>query len=161
MGAQSFQDLRAWQTSRSFKLAVYRLGGTGPLAKDFRLRDQLCESAASAVSQIVEGFGRFNPADFARFLGMAKASLMEAQNHLLDAVDRGHITDDTRAEHHKLADIALRDVTSLIEYLQSPKAVENAHRVRAKRQGRRTQNPRTSNPEPGTGTPNRNPEPGT
>ena len=139
MGVHSFHDLRAWQTARTFKLAVYRLSDSGTLARDFRLRDQLRESAASAVSQVAEGFGRFNPADFARFLGIAKASLMEAQNHLQDAVDRGHITDETRAEHHALAQSALRDVTSLLEYLQSPKAADNAKSARAKRQQLRTQ----------------------
>lgn len=144
MGVHSFHDLRVWQTARAFKLAVYRLSDSGTLARDFKLRDQLRESAASAVSQVAEGYGRFNPADFARFLGMAKASLMEAQNHLLNAVDRGHITDDTRTEHHKLAQSALRDVTSLLEYLQSPKAADNAKRARAWRQQFRAQNSETS-----------------
>ena len=108
---------------------------------------------------MAEGYGRFYPADFARFLGMAKASVIEAQNHLQDAVDLGHISEDQRAEHHGLADAALRDVTALIEYLQSPKAADNARKVRAKRQARRTQNP-----EPQTlnrANPNPEPEPGT
>ena len=141
MGVHSFHDLRAWQTARTFKLAVYRLGQAGALVNDFKLRSQLCESAASAASQVAEGFGRFNPADFARFLGMAKASLIEAQNHLQDAVDRGHIPEESRAEHHALAQAALRDVTALLEYLQSSKAADNAKRVRLKRQECRTQNP--------------------
>jgi four helix bundle protein len=140
VGVASFQDLRAWQSAREFKLAIYRLCDTEPLSDDFRLRDQLRESAASAVSQIAEGFGRFNPADFARFLGIAKASLIEAQNHLQDAVDRGHITDTCRQSHDTLAQAALRDLVALLEYLQSPKA-ENARKACAKRQARRTQNP--------------------
>jgi len=140
MGVTSFEDLRAWQTARAFKRAVYRLCDAERLAKDFKLRDQLRESAASAVSHVAEGFGRFNPADFARFLGMAKASLIEAQNHLHDAVDRGLIGDECRIEHHKLAQAALRDVLSLLEYLQSPKALANAQKARAIRQARRTQN---------------------
>ena len=150
MGVKTFRDLRAWQSARTFKLAVYRLTEAGALSRDFRLRDQLRESAASAVSQIVEGFGRFSPADFARFLAIGKASLMESQNHLEDAVDRGHITDDDRAECDRLAQLALRDVTALLEYLQSPKAKANAARARATRQERRTQNPepRTRNNEP-------------
>jgi four helix bundle protein len=136
---------------------------TGSLADDFRLRDQLRESAASAASQIAEGFGRFNPADFARFVGIAKASVIEAQNHLQDAVDRGHITDTCRQDHDKLAQTALRDMVALLEYLQSPKAVVNAQKARAKRQARRTQNrePGTQNPEPEPGTRTRNSEPGT
>ncbi len=81
---------------------------------------------------------------------MAKASLMEAQNHLEDAVDRGYISDECRTENDKLAQAALRDITALLEYLQSPKAKANAERARAKRQARRTQNPepRTPNHEP-------------
>jgi four helix bundle protein len=141
VGVRSFRDLRAWQTSRQFKLAIYRLTNEGALGRDFRLRDQLREAAASAVSQVAEGFGRFNPADFARFLGMAKASLIEVQNHLQDAVDRGHISEETRAEHDVLAQATLRDLIALLEYLQSPKAIQNAQRARARRQERRTQNP--------------------
>ena len=140
MGARSIHDLRAWQSCRAFKLAVYRLSEAGALARDSRLRAQLCEAAASAASNVAEGFGRFNPADFARFLGMARASLVEAQNHLQDAVDRGHISDESRARGHELAQVAVRDVTSLLEYLQSSNAKENARKARARRQARRTYN---------------------
>jgi four helix bundle protein len=141
MGAKSIHDLRAWQACRTFKLTVYRLSETTGLTQDSRLRGQLCEAAASAASQVAEGFGRFNPADFARFLAMARASLIEAQNHLQDAVDRGHISEEARARCHDLAQAAVRDVTSLLEYLQSSKAQDNAKKARAKRQARRTQNP--------------------
>jgi four helix bundle protein len=145
MAAHSFVELRAWQSARLFKLAIYRLIAEKPLARDSRLCEQLRESARSAVSHVAEGYGRFYPADFARFLGMAKASIIEAQNHLQDAIDLGHISEEQRARHHGLADAALRDVTALIEYLQSPQATANAKKVRAKRQERRTRNP-----EPGT-----------
>jgi four helix bundle protein len=141
MGVRSFRDLRAWQTCRAFKLAVYRLVQTGRLADDRHLREQLRESAASATSQIAEGFGRFSPADFGRFLAMTKASLMEAQNHLQDAVDRGYITEACRLSHDELAKVALRDVTALLEYLQSSKASENAREAREKREASRRRNP--------------------
>lgn len=162
MGARSFDELRAWQSARVFKRAIYRLiDGCPSLDRDLKLREQLREAAASAVSHVAEEYGRFYPADFARFVGMGKASLIEAQNHLIDAVDRGHISEETRAQHHDLAQSALRDVTALIEYLQSPKALENAKMARAKRQARRTQNPEPANPEPRTRNPNTNPERGT
>jgi four helix bundle protein len=100
---------------------------------------------------IAEGFGRFNPADFARFVVMARSSLMESQNHLRDAVDKRYITEDSRVEHDKLAEAALEEVTGLLEYLQSPGALRNARRARerriASRPERRTQNP---NNEPRT-----------
>ena len=137
MGVHSFYELRAWQSARTFKLAIYRLIDQGTLATDFKLRDQLRESARSAASHVAEGYGRFYPADFARFLGMAKASLIEAQNHLQDAVDAGHITDGSRVEHQKIAQAALAEITTLVEYLQSPNAVNNAKQIRAKRQAQR------------------------
>ena len=148
MTAKSFDEVRAWKSAREFKLAVYRLCDTGPLAADYKLRDQLCSAAASAPSQIAEGFGRFNPLDFARFVGMAKASLVEAQNHLQDAVDRNHISEDVRQEHHALAQVALKEAIALIEYLQSEKAQQNAKKAREKRQARRTTNQEPN--EPGT-----------
>jgi hypothetical protein len=40
---------------------------------------------------------------------MARASLMEAQNHLEDAVDRGLINDDVQEESEPLARRALID----------------------------------------------------
>ena len=91
----------------------------------------------------------------ARFVVMARASLMESQNHLIDAVDRGYITEDVRREHDALAEAALQEVTGLMEYLQSPEALRNARRARERRiasrpnrTSRRTPNKERSNPEP-------------
>jgi hypothetical protein len=82
---------------------------------------------------------------------IARSSLMESQNHLRDAVDKGYITEDSRVEHDKLAEAALEEVTGLLEYLQSPDALRNARRARerriASRPERRTLNP---NKEPRT-----------
>jgi len=77
MGVQTFRDLRAWQSARAFKLSIYRLADSGAFATEDRLRHQLREAAASSASQISEGFGRFDPADFARFVKMARASLID------------------------------------------------------------------------------------
>jgi len=144
---RTFRDLRAWQAARQFKVAVYRLTDAGSLSKDDRLRSQIREAAASAASHISEGFGRFDPADFARFVKMARASLIECQNHLDDAVDRGHITEADRKEHDDMAQDALKEIGGLLDYLQSPEAKRNAERLRQKRVDRRN---RRSNTEPGT-----------
>ena len=124
------------------------------MSTDLDRRSQLEKSAKGPPAHLAEGFGRFNPADFARFTVIARSSLMESQNHLRDAVDRGYITEETRLECDALAEMALREVTGLMEYLQSPEALRNARRARerriASRAERRTPNqePRTANPEP-------------
>jgi four helix bundle protein len=148
--ASSFRELRAWQTARAFKLGVYRLIDVGPLSRDDTLKHQLREAAASCVSHIAEGFGRFDPADFARFVKMSKASVMECQNHLQDAVDRRHITDDVRQEHEERSNAALREIAGLLDYLQSPEAKRNAERLKAERFKRRRR--RRGRQEPGSGS---------
>jgi four helix bundle protein len=137
MPAKSFRELRAWQAAYVFKLRIYELIEQGSLSRDERLHTQLRDGVASAPAQITEGFGRFDPLDFARFVKMARASILECQNHLQDAVDRNHIAEHVREEHDKLAREALTEIGGLLDYLQSPEAKRNADRIRQKRQERR------------------------
>ena len=148
MNAKTFRELRAWQTAYAFKIRVYELIDSGILSKDEKLENQLRDAARSAPSQISEGFGRFDPADFGRFVKIARASLLECKNHLQDAVDRRLITEDDRLEYERLIDPALKEIGGLLDYLQSPEAKRNAERIRQKRQQRREQR----NREPGTQT---------
>ena len=93
-GVQRFTNLRAWQACELYKKAVYRLCERSPLADDWKRRGQLEESVRGPGAHVAEGFGRFSPPDFARFVVMARASLMESQNHLIDLVDRAYIMFD-------------------------------------------------------------------
>jgi four helix bundle protein len=147
MEPSSFRGLRVWHSARQFKLAIYRLSDEGPLSHQPRIREQLREAAASAPSQIAEGYGRFDPPDNARFVRIAKASLLECQNHLLDAADRGLISEETRKLHDAQAEDLLKEVEAYLGYLQSNEARMNADRIR---RARRTRTKRTAsgNPEP-------------
>jgi four helix bundle protein len=146
MTAKTFRDLRAWQATYAFKIRIYELTETGLLSKDNYFRKQLREAAASATSQISEGFGRFDPADFGRFVKMARASVLECQNHLQDAEDRCYISDDDRQEYEKLVQQALSEIGGLLDYLQSPEAKRNAERVPETGGATTTTKPRTRNP---------------
>ena len=176
MNARHFRELRAWQVAYAFKLRIYDLIEQESISRDETIHKQLREASASAPSQISEGFGRFDPVDFGRFVKMARASLVECQNHLQDAVDRHHITEAVREEHDKLAQEALKEIAGLLDYLHSPEAKRNAERIRQKRQERRQQrkqeqrnqeqgteneerrNQEPKNAEPRTRTQNTNPE---
>ena len=127
-------DLRAWQTCSVYKDAVYRVcAEQGPLSRDWERRRRLEESVAGPPAHIAEGFGRFDPAEFAGFAVVARASLVESQNHLRDAVDRQYITDAKRLEVNAFAEAALREVTSLMECLQSADAWWRPRRTRGRR----------------------------
>lgn len=95
-GAKSYRELRIWDGARDVKRSLYDLSENGDFKKQERLYNQIREAAASAVSHISEGYGRFEPLDHARYLKMGRASLMECQNHLVDALDRGLISEDIR-----------------------------------------------------------------
>lgn len=132
-GARRYTELRAWQTCDLYKKAVYRLCSTGPLSRDEDKRRQLEKAVAGPPSHISEGFGRFNPPDFARYTVFAKSSLLESQNHLGDVLDKGYIDEETRARFHAMAEDALEEVSGLMDYLLSPEALRNARRARERR----------------------------
>jgi four helix bundle protein len=82
MGVRRYEDLDAWQIADELKREVCALTESGPASKDFRFRDQIRDSAASNTQNIAEGFGRFRPADFARFMEFAVSSAMETKDSL-------------------------------------------------------------------------------
>jgi four helix bundle protein len=153
MIAQRYQDLDCWQLSNDLKLRVYAFIAKSPASKDFEFCDQIRRSARGAPRTIAEGFGRFRPKDFARYIEFARASLIETQNHLGDAFDSKYITAEEHAAMFKLADRAIGASTRLHQYLKTCKTWPGSEDPKTRKRGTqnpRTQNPRTQNPEPGT-----------
>jgi hypothetical protein len=112
MVARSYRDLFCWQLSNDLKRRVYAFSAKEPASKDF-----------------------------ARHLEFARASLIETQNHLDDALDLEYLTADEHADQWTLADRAIGATTKLHQYLQT-----------CKMPPRRTPNSRT----PNSRTPNKN-----
>jgi four helix bundle protein len=122
MGAKTFRDLRAWQQSDALKRAVYGLTNRSSVSADRWFSEQTRRAAASVPANIAEGFGRFQHADFVRFLRIALGSLDELEQHLRDGVDRGHF----QATDIEAALVLKRHTTgatvALIRYLRKTKA---------------------------------------
>ena len=55
---ERFEDIEAWQKARELASGVYGICRSGPLRRDFGLRDQITRSAVSVMANIAEGFGR-------------------------------------------------------------------------------------------------------
>jgi four helix bundle protein len=90
--ARHFTELDCWQLANDLKLKIYAVSERPALKRDRDYYDQIRDAAASGPRNIAEGFGRHTDPDFARFLDVARGSLMECQNHLKDGVDRGYLT---------------------------------------------------------------------
>jgi four helix bundle protein len=90
-GVRRYQDLFAWQLADKFKAEIYRLVMNNYQALHaWKYRDQILESASAVPKDILEGFIRYSPAQFAQFLTCALASLAEAEEWLKDGVGRGY-----------------------------------------------------------------------
>jgi four helix bundle protein len=72
----------------------YQSTGSGGLAKDFGLRDQMRRAEVSIASNISEGYERNSDADFIRFLYISKGSLSELVTQLEISKDVGLITEE-------------------------------------------------------------------
>jgi four helix bundle protein len=120
MIVRRYQDLDCWRLAYQVKRKVYAVIARPEVASDLKFCDQIRDSARSAPSNIAEGFGRFRPADNARFCEFAKASLMETDNHILDALDLKYVTRNEWMKLSQLTDRAIGAVTKYIAYLKGP-----------------------------------------
>jgi four helix bundle protein len=94
MGYQSFEDLEVWKKARELKKEISQWVKTFPPEEKYRLTDQLIRSSRSINSQIAEGHGRRTWPDRLRFSVIARGSLSETLNHLIDALDEKYITEE-------------------------------------------------------------------
>jgi four helix bundle protein len=112
-GIQRFEDILAWQKARLLAKEIYQITNNPIFSKDFGLRDQIRRAAVSTMSNIAEGFERKSPADFMRFLLIAKASCAEVRSQLYLALDIAYITQD---DFERLSSLTI-EVSKLINAL--------------------------------------------
>jgi four helix bundle protein len=117
MVVSHYRDLIAWQLAEQFQVEVVRLVRSSPEAsKNIRYRDQVINSATSVTANIVEGFLRYSPGDFRRFIDYSLASLGETESRLRDGILLCYFSDPDCAEAFKLA---RRCLTACIRLKQS------------------------------------------
>ena len=137
--------------------AVYRMTSSGPSTRDFKFRDQIRDSSASAPRNISEGWGRFYPSQNAFYVRIAHGSLEETKNHLLHAKQQKYFSPDDHRKAWRLVKRAIGATVSYLLYLESKAAQENAGTIADDTQSARDENRPPTPPEPE----NQNPEPRT
>ena len=91
---QSFTELEVWKKARILKNEIFELTKLFPAEEKFRLVDQVIRSSRSINSTISEGHGRYTYKDQLHFCVIARGSLSETYNHLIDAFDCKYILVD-------------------------------------------------------------------
>ena len=98
-----FEEVDAWKLGRELTRRVYECTRGREFARDFGLRDQIQRAAVPVTSNIAEGFERRSPAEFARFLLIARGSAGEVRSQLYAALDLGYIDQTTFDDLYRLA----------------------------------------------------------
>ena len=83
MTIRSYRDLEVWQKAVALTVRCYELAALLPKAERFGLTSQLQRSAVSVAANIAEGHGRRGLGEYLHHLGIARASLMELETHVI------------------------------------------------------------------------------
>ena len=118
-GVRDHRELEAWKLANAVRQEVLRLTEGPRFRAHIDLRTQLVRATESACANIAEGFSRYRPKDFARFLRIANGSLSETIELLSIAADRRLIDQSSLAAVTELARRSRGACTRLIRYLDS------------------------------------------
>ena len=118
-GARSHEELIVWRLAYELKLGVYELIRSGSITGDRDLVKQLRGASSSAPRLIAEGYGRYLPGEFSRYLRNANGELKETFDALRDAVDRGYLAQEQIVPLQRLSRRASKAATELIKYLRT------------------------------------------
>ena len=117
MGANTYRELVCFQLADELQRRIVQLTATPQVARDFKFCSQIRDASLSVSSNIAEGFARRAPADFARFLTIAKGSLAETQVQLRVGLERRHFREDDVIELLRLIALCDRTKSKLRWYL--------------------------------------------
>ena len=102
MVARSYRELVVYQRCSELRRAVLALLESPRARTDRKFCEQLRDAVRSPPRNIAEGFGRYNPGEFAQFMDVAIASLDETDNHVRDGVESGYFSPEPAAVTIKL-----------------------------------------------------------
>jgi four helix bundle protein len=119
--AKRYEEVEAWQLADELRREVLVLTETGPASKDFKYRDQIRDAVSSAARNVAEGFGRFRPPEFARFMEFSISSTMEVRDLITDGLERKYFTPATTKRVRNLTRRSLQVSRALLRYLKRRK----------------------------------------
>ena len=82
---RNFRQLAIWQRSQALAVEIVHLDDRRGRQRAPGLMTQLRRAAMSVPANIAEGCGHDSPLEFVRFLGIAVASAVELESHLIMA----------------------------------------------------------------------------
>ncbi|MGA8629674.1 MAG: four helix bundle protein [Terracidiphilus sp.] len=117
--AQDFHDLIVGQKAIELTTCIYKLTRTFPKDEIHGLTSQMRRASVSVASNIAEGRGRLNTAEFRQFLGLSQGSMFELKTQLLVARKLGMAKGVVLDEAERLSDELSKMLTTFIQALRA------------------------------------------
>ncbi len=89
--SNTYQDLMVWKKAVELSVQVYKLTESFPKSELFGLTSQIRRAVVAVASNIAEGQGRGTKKEFAQFLKIAFASLLELKTQLIICQKIGYL----------------------------------------------------------------------
>jgi four helix bundle protein len=143
--AQTLRELETFLLCEELMKVVEAETANAPAARQFRFCDQLNDASLDAASDVAEGFVRYYPGEFARFLDFAIASLQEIRTRTEAGYRRRWFSIESTSRILNLwarSDAACR---SLRAYLRTVRKEDLPPRPRRERPQLRRRRPRVGN----------------
>ncbi len=128
--ASRVEEMIVWQLCDALRKEVLRLADREVVRRDRRFEQDFTHAAASAQRNVEEGFARYEPAEFRRFLRIARGSLGEVRGHAADGIDRRFWSAADAEPAIELARRASIAAVRLMRYLESARAPMGTKRPR-------------------------------
>jgi four helix bundle protein len=117
--AQDYRDLIVWQKAIELTVCIYRLTRTFPKEELYGLSSQMRRASVSVASNIAEGRGRLNVAEFRQFLGLAQGSIYELQTQLIVAKSLTLGDENALTQAESISNEVSKMLTSFIQKLNA------------------------------------------
>lgn len=118
---EGYKGLIVWQKAMELVLMVYKIVKLLPKEETYALSDQIRRAAVSVPSNIAEGYMRFTPREYAKFLSIARGSCGEVMTQVMICEKLGYI--DTVSARNVLE---LSDEICRILYVMREKILASA-----------------------------------
>lgn len=115
---EEFEDLEIWQAAKDICKDIWDIIENTPLARDYKLRNQMNGSSGSIMDNIAEGFERNGNREFIQFLSISKASCGELRSQLYRCLDRKHIDAELFEKLKKRLKIEGKQIGAFMSYLK-------------------------------------------
>ena len=113
--ARTFEELAAWRFCREMEDVIMEITESGRVARDEEFRSQIRTAAQKPPPLIAEGFIRYTPREFVRYLRMARGEIAEVQSKLHSAAARRYFSEEQLARACPITKRAMGTTTNLLK----------------------------------------------